>query len=595
MRALKKLGMGLGTIFGIVVAIVLICAFNPGITDKIVDVMSKVGVLGQQPEDGELQKPVGELDHLGPYASLNPVVNKEPAVIEEGFGKLGVTNVHDEEDRYVLPTVDLEIPERLLGRNGRVATEELPGSTIDLCLEEGYLGEEYEFDTFFYPYYGMLSEALQKVYKQVYANALKVNAVFVPVEALNAEQIRYVVEAVYYDHPELFWMDPGYNSKYDNRGLCVELELDFNYTVEHLDDHKQEFTHVANEIVQGAVNYTEDWEKERYVHDALLGRVNYQLAAQVGQSAYSALVDRETVCAGYARAFQYVLQQLQIPCYYVTGVAGQNHAWNMVYLSGAFYNVDVTWDDTSPISYLYFNKSDAQLAGTHIRQSLSINLPACRGKDRWAYLEKEAPNKWQNTTGNMTDQSGETYLPDFWFDEYDGTVITSLQDYYNNCYVQIMKGEGDGSVVFANVVNGETLEDLYEAYNKSLYIEGYLDKALIANGLDRGKVTIRITVFEDEKEESEEDDSKEDTDEDDENDENNENDDNNVNDDNQDAGDNGQDIEDDDQNADDEDADDEEEEDPYEDWYDEDGKLIIDADHIMKDKNYLLEHVVKMW
>jgi hypothetical protein len=255
----------------------------------------------------------------------------------------------------------------------------------------------------------------------------------------------------------------------------------------------------------------------------------------------------------------------------------------------------VTWDDTSPISYLYFNKSDAQLTGTHIRQSLSINLPACNGKDRWAYLEKEAPNKWQNTTGNMTDQSGETYLPDFWFDEYDGTVITSLQDYYNNCYVQIMKGEGDGSVVFANVVNGETLEDLYEAYNKSLYIEGYLDKALIANGLDRGKVTIRITVFEDEKEESEEDDSKEDTNEDDENDENNESDDNNVNDDNQDAGDNGQDTEDDDQNADDEDADDEEEEDPYEDWYDEDGNLIIDADHIMKDKNYLLEHVVKMW
>ena len=72
--------------------------------------------------------------------------------------------------------------------------------------------------------------------------------------------------------------------------------------------------------------------------------------------------------------------------------------------------------------------------------------------------------------------------------------------------------------------------------------------------MDRGKVTIRITVFEDEKEESEEDDSKEDTNE-----------------------------------------DDEEEEDPYEDWYDEDGNLIIDADHIMKDKNYLLEHVVKMW
>lgn len=581
MRALKKLGAGIGVIFGIVCAVVLICAFNPEITEKITGIMDKIGVSSEETQgEDEAGEPVGELDYLGPYASLNPAVNKEPAIIEEGYSELGVANMNEEEDRYVLPTVDLEIPERLLGRNGHILTEEIPGSTEELCLEEGYLGEEYEFDTFFYPYYGMLSDALQKVYKQVYANAVKLNSVFVPVEALNADQIRCVAEAVYYDHPELFWMEPGYDSKYDNRGICVELKLDFNYTAENLKDHQQKFTHVANEIVQGAVNYTEDWEKERYVHDALLGRVDYQLTAQVNQSAYSALVARETVCAGYARAFQYILHQLQIPCYYVTGVAGQNHAWNMVYLSGDFYNVDVTWDDTSPVSYLYFNKSDAQLMGTHIRQSLSINLPACDGKDRWGYLEKEAPNKWQNTTGNMTDQSGETYLPDFWFDEYDGTVITSLQDYYNNCYVQIMKGEGDGSVVFANVVNGETLEDLYEAYNKSLYIQGYLDKALVANGLERGKVTIRITVFEDETEDETENETEDEVEED--------------------TGSEEEDREDilpgeEEDTEGESDSEDEEEEDPYADWYDEDGNLIIDADHIMKDKNYLLEHVVTMW
>ncbi|MBQ9122025.1 MAG: hypothetical protein IJY10_00865, partial [Lachnospiraceae bacterium] len=39
----------------------------------------------------------------------------------------------------------------------------------------------------------------------------------------------------------------------------------------------------------------------------------------------------------------------------------------------------------------------------------------------------------------------------------------------------------------------------------------------------------------------------------------------------------------------------EEQEDEWEGWYDEDGNLIIDEDHILKDKNYLLEHVVKMW
>ena len=599
MRALKKVGLALATVFGAVCAVVLICAFNPGITEKISGLLAGTSDIQDVESEKEQEKDQGELDYLGPYASLNPIVSKEPALIEEGYDKHGIANLLDEEDRYVFPTVDLEIPERLLGRNGRIPTEELPGFTKDLCLEEGYTGQEYDFDPFFYPYYGMLSEALQNVYKQVYANAMKLNPVFVPVEALTAQQIQYVVEAVYYDHPELFWMDPGYDSKYDNRGICVELMLDFNYMANSLEDYKTQFTHVANEIVQGAVNYTEDWEKERYVHDALLGRVEYQLAAQVNQSAYSALVNRETVCAGYARAFQYVLHQLQIPCYYVTGYAGQNHAWNMVYLSGAFYNVDVTWDDTAPSSYYYFNKSDELFGQSHVRQSLSVNLPACQGKDKWAYLEKESPNKWQNTTGNMTDQSGETYLPDYWFDEYDGTVITSLEDYYNNCYVQIMKGEGDGSVVFANVIDGETLEELYAAYNKSLYIQGYLDKALKANGLNHGKVTIRITVFEAEKDAEKEDaddkdtDDKENTDKEDSSDKNQATDKNQTDD--KETSSEEQTKED---SSDKEDAskeDTEEQEDEWEGWYDEDGNLIIDEDHILKDKNYLLEHVVKMW
>lgn len=593
MQALKKLGLVLGTIFGLVCAFVLVCAFNPDITDTIsgwITGVQEVTVGSSQSEEN----PVGEYDYLGQYASLNPVVKKEPAVIEEGYNKGGVANLLEEKDWYVLPTNSLDIPERFLGRNGFIPTEELPGSTEELCIEEGFTGEEYEFDSFFYPYYGMLSEALQRVYKQVYANAIKQNPVFVPVEALTQQQIQNVVEAVYYDHPELFWMEPGYDSKYDNRGICVELMLDFNHMVNDLEDHQREFAHATNEIIQGAVNYTEDWEKERYVHDALLGRVEYQLASEANQSAYSALVNRETVCAGYARAFQYVLQQLQIPCYYVTGYAGQNHAWNMVYLSGAFYNVDVTWDDTSPSSYLYFNKSDAVFSQTHLRQSLSIYLPACQGKDRWAYLDKEAPNKWQNTTGNVTDKSGETYLPDYWFDEYDGTVITSLEDYYNNCYVQIMKGDGDGSVVFANVIDGETLEELYAAYNKSLYIQGYLDKALKANGLEHGKVTIRITAFEPIEDETEE--PKDETDD-------------GTNEDTDDTAseDDGSTTEGDDSKAEDDDAasedgeessedsDEEEEVDEWEGWYDEDGNLIVDEDHIRKDMTYILEHVVKMW
>ena len=82
---------------------------------------------------------------------------------------------------------------------------------------------------------------------------------------------------------------------------------------------------------------------------------------------------------GYSRAFQYLMQQLGIPCYYCTGYSGENHAWNIVYLYGEYYNVDLTWDDTEPTTYDFFNKTDADYADTHVRRGLAQKLPACEG------------------------------------------------------------------------------------------------------------------------------------------------------------------------------------------------------------------------
>ena len=130
-------------------------------------------------------------------------------------------------------------------------------------------------------------------------------------------------------------------------------------------------------------------KKEKYVHDALASAVTYDLTADMNQSAYSALVNGKSVCAGYARAYQYLLQQLGIPCYYCTGYSGGDHAWNIVKLDDGYYNVDVTWDDAAAIRYDYFNKTDADFASTHVRQNLSVYLPACNGT---AYRQ-------ENTTG----------------------------------------------------------------------------------------------------------------------------------------------------------------------------------------------------
>lgn len=61
-------------------------------------------------------------------------------------------------------------------------------------------------------------------------------------------------------------------------------------------------------------------------------------------SAYNALVDKTSVCQGYYEAYELLLSYAKIPN---AAESGGNHIWNQVYIDGAWYNVDCTWDSTS--------------------------------------------------------------------------------------------------------------------------------------------------------------------------------------------------------------------------------------------------------
>lgn len=492
-RTIKRILGIFGLLFAALCIFVLVGAFDPEFTENLT---SGVGKLEEEYRKEELSGSIP-----GVTGAESDETELPAAVIEEGYDENGLRNPYAEKLHYQKPDTELEINKDVAGLYGyipMVGTEDLNEAVFEGDEKYGQTGENLDFDTLMYPYYGMLSDALQRVYRQVYANAQALNATFVPVENLNATQMKNVMEAVYNDHPELFWLDTAFSCKYYKNGICKELTLKFNWTAEQLEDCQREFTDVTNDIIYGAINYTEDFEKERYVHDALLGRIEYNLAADIGQSAYSALVNKETVCAGYARAYQYIMQKLGIPCYYCTGYAGENHAWNIVKLGNAYYNVDVTWDDVEPNSYDYFNQTDEVFAKDHVRTGLSVYLPACKGTKYQDETEGRKPNTWQNSTGNATDNSGKTYYPESdWGDGigYDGSVLTSLEEYYDNCKSQLSKG-GVGTVIFQNVVDSATLKEIYEAYANGEYKAGYLSETLKNLNAKEGKVTIKISVWE---------------------------------------------------------------------------------------------------
>lgn len=372
---------------------------------------------------------------------------------------------------YVIPDKEtVEAPKELSDKTGYTpvtdTTTQLDADEADKIQEElttGESGDGLTFDSLMYPYYQMLDGTGQALYRQIYANANKLNKTFKPCQEITVNNLKTVFEAVYNDHPELFWLETGYGCRYSKDGGCVEITLQFNETAENLEDSKITFDTKANSILDNARNLADDYEKEKYVHDSLLKLVEYQSGAAMSQSAYSALVNGKTVCAGYARAFQYLMQQLGIPCYYCTGYSGQNHAWNIVCLYGDYYNVDVTWDDTQSGTYQFFNKTDADYASTHVRRSLARQLPACNGT-LYRNLEES-----EDSTPQATQAPAATPDP--------LQISEALEAYYQECGQQIID-QGLGTFSFEKDIDAELWEELWEAYNNGRISDSFLIRAM---------------------------------------------------------------------------------------------------------------------
>ena len=83
-------------------------------------------------------------------------------------------------------------------------------------------------------------------------------------------------------------------------------------------------------------------------------------------TAYGALIDKTSVCQGYAVLLYRMLLEAGIDCRVISGYGnGGGHAWNIVRLNGKYYNVDATWDASWPGSP-FFMKSDKDFSD-HMR------------------------------------------------------------------------------------------------------------------------------------------------------------------------------------------------------------------------------------
>lgn len=191
---------------------------------------------------------------------------------------------------------------------------------------------------------------------------------------LNAEEASLVWEVVTSDHPAFFWLADGVSIR-SSGGVVTSYGL----TVPTDAAKKRAAIDVRVAELTADLTDKSDYEKSLILHNRLAEINTYQFTAN-DQTVIGSLLEGRSVCAGYARAYQLLMQAVGIPVFYVTGHSkGQGHAWNLVQLDGEWYYTDVTWDDQNDdggaIYYAYFNLTYEQMGEDHTAVEFAEYLP----------------------------------------------------------------------------------------------------------------------------------------------------------------------------------------------------------------------------
>ena len=113
------------------------------------------------------------------------------------------------------------------------------------------------------------------------------------------------------------------------------------------------------------------YEAELSIHDHLANSVEYSDGLPKYHDVAGPLLCGRGNCDGISKAASYLMRRCGLDVGIVTGVTntGENHAWNMVFLDGGCYHLDVTWDLEGCLGrpkYDYFNISDILVGKTRV-------------------------------------------------------------------------------------------------------------------------------------------------------------------------------------------------------------------------------------
>ena len=208
--------------------------------------------------------------------------------------------------------------------------------------------------------------------------------------------------------PELFnvnnWMFyPDSQTGYMGRIEFYQYEYSQSEYAQMMSRCREVTEYLTYDLVDS--NLTEA-KKALILHDRLATWVDYDNAAWIADdipyidhTMYGALWNNVAVCDGYAEAYQYLLRAVGIDSY-VCRSNDMYHAWNIVYVEGQYYHVDVTYDDpvwdvTGRVDHNYFLLSSAALYAkdTHKYNDYDMTPTDTKFDSGWSWFDSHTAHQ----------------------------------------------------------------------------------------------------------------------------------------------------------------------------------------------------------
>ena len=130
----------------------------------------------------------------------------------------------------------------------------------------------------------------------------------------------------------------------------IQIEIQHAYSEEEIRQLSSKVDEVLNEVVTDNMTVR---EKIKAIHDYIINHTEYDSlktkdindTTYKSNTAYGVLFQGYGICSGYSDAMKLFLDKLNVINY---KISNDQHIWNLVYLDGKWFHLDLTWND--PIS-----------------------------------------------------------------------------------------------------------------------------------------------------------------------------------------------------------------------------------------------------